>query len=276
MNVVLNKAMETPQSGAKKYVEEVTPQDLTAANLKRLALGECMVLHVKGFVDPDACKMIASGAIDLGYTPYLNVPSVRRIGMAFYETEGKPELIERYFSLVRENSDKMRRACAPATSPIDALRCTLDEVWPLGAQLQTLNGQKMYVGLSRMVEPGATFLAHHDIFEQDAKGSQEAQSVLAQFGANVYAQMPDTGGELLMWDMNMDPVEFDRRRLGEYGLRVETLPPPDVAIKPAAGDLFIFDSRKMHAVAPPIECPRLALSCFIAYRGDDMPLTFWS
>lgn len=150
--------------------------------------------------------------------------------MAFYETEGKPELIEKYFSLVRENSEQMRRACSPAVSPIDALRCTLDEVWEPGAHLQTFNGRKMFVGLSRMVEPGTTFLAHHDIFEQDAKGAPEATSVLAQFGANVYAQVPETGGELLMWDMNMSSEEFDHRRQGEYGLRVETLPPPDIAI----------------------------------------------
>lgn len=277
--VFVNMLMQEVAEDRKKVnrkIEVVDRKTLNSSHIKRLARGECMILHVREFLDQQACTLIASGAVELGYMPYLNVPSVRRIGMAFYETEGKPELIEKYFSLARENSEQMRRACSPAVSPIDALRCTLDEIWESGANLQTFNGRKMFVGLSRMVEPGTTFLAHHDIFEQDAKGAPEATSVLAQFGANVYAQVPETGGELLMWDMNMSSEEFDRKRQGEYGLRVETLPPPDIAIKPSTGDLFIFDSRKMHAVAPPIELPRLALSCFIAYRGDHMPLTYWS
>lgn len=264
------------KSVMKRHVETVEMGGLNAGHIQRLARGECMVVRVRGFLGEHACKTIAAGAMDLGYKPYLNVPSVRRIGMAFYETEGRPELIEKYFSLVQENANQMRRACAPAASPIDVLRCTLDEIWAPGAQIQTFQGRKMFVGLSRMVEPGTTFLAHHDIFEQDAPGVPEATSVLAQFGANIYAQVPDTGGELLMWNMNMPCDEFDRRRAGEYGLRVETLPPPDLALKPSTGDLFIFDSRKMHAVAPPIERPRLALSCFVAYRGDHQPLTYWS
>lgn len=269
-------ANENATQKQKRKFMVVDRQSLNSSHIKKLAHGECMLLHIRSFLDENACKIISSGAIELGYSPYLNVPSVRRIGMAFYETEGKPELIERYFALVGENTEKMRRACAPAASPIDAFRCALDEIWEPGAHLQTFNGRKMFVGLSRLVEPGTTFLAHHDIFEQDAKGASEATSVLAQFGANVYAQAPDTGGELLMWDMNMSPEEFDRLRGSEYGLHVETLPAPDISIKPSTGDLFIFDSRKMHAVAPPIERPRLAISCFVAYRGDDMPLTFWS
>ena len=275
MNAQMVEVADDIKTSNRKVVV-VDRQTLNSSHIKMLAHGECMILHVRGFIEPQACKLIANGAVELGYMPYLNVPSVRRIGMAFYETEGMPELIERYFSLVRENSEKMRRACSPAGSPIDALRCTLDEIWEPGSHLQTFNGRKMFVGLSRMVEPGTTFLAHHDIFEQDAKGAPEATSVLAQFGANVYAQVPETGGELLMWDMNMSIEEFDRRRQGEYGLRVETLAPPDIAIKPSTGDLFIFDSRKINAVAPPIELSRLAFSCFVAYRGDHMPLTFWS
>ncbi|MDP1605036.1 MAG: 2OG-Fe(II) oxygenase [Rhodocyclaceae bacterium] len=119
-------------------------------------------------------------------------------------------------------------------------------------------------------------MAHHDIFEQDAPGAPEAISVQAQFAANVYVQIPENGGELLMWNMNMAPQVFDQLRGNDYGLRVETLPEPDIVVKPGTGDLLIFDSRKMHAVAPPVEKSRLALSCFVAYRGDDKPLTFWS
>lgn len=251
-------------------------ETLNASHIKRLATGQCSVLHIKGFVDKAACSQITQGALNYGYSAYLNVPSVRRIGMAFYETESKPDLLEKYFAVAQQNQENLRRACAPMLSPLDLLRCKLDEIWEAGASLQTLYGKKMFVGLSRMVEPGTTFLAHHDIFEQDAQGAPEATSVQAQFGANVYVQVPENGGELLMWDMNMAPRIFDQLRGKDYGLKVETLPEPDIVVKPETGDLLIFDSRKMHAVAPPVGKPRLALSCFVAYRGDDEPLTFWS
>ena len=184
--------------------------------------------------------------------------------------------IEEYFSVARKNMNELRKSCSPVMSPLDTLRCYLDEIWGPGACLQTYKSRKMFVGLSRMVEPNTTFLAHHDIFEQDAPGHVEATSVISQFAANIYVQVPDSGGELLMWEMNMPPEEFEKLRGNTYGLEVESLPTPDLVIKPGCGDLFIFDSRKMHAVAPPIDKPRLALSCFIAYRGDDLPLTYWS
>ena len=159
---------------------------------------------------------------------------------------------------------------------MDTVRCILDEVWPAGANLQTLFGKKMFVGLSRMVEPDTTFLAHHDIFADDAPGMSESESVIAQFGANVYVQMPEKGGELLMWHRNMSIVEFDEMRSGEYGIHIDKLPSPDVVLKPGVGDLLIFDAHKLHAVASPKDKARLALSFFVAYRGDSEPLTYWS
>lgn len=265
-----NIELENPQ------VLVLKRETLNASHIKKLANGQCSVLHIKGFVDAAACALIAQGALNYGYSAYLNVPSVRRIGMAFYETENKPDLVTRYFAVAQQNMENLRSACTPMMSPLDLLRCKLDEIWEAGACLQTLYGKKMFVGLSRMVEPGTTFLAHHDIFEQDAPGAPEAISVQAQFGANVYVQIPETGGELLMWNMNMAPRVFDQLRGKDYGIRVETLPKPDIVVKPGTGDLLIFDSRKMHAMAPPVEKSRLALSCFVAYRGDGKPLTFWS
>jgi Rps23 Pro-64 3,4-dihydroxylase Tpa1-like proline 4-hydroxylase len=61
-----------------------------------------------------------------------------------------------------------------------------------------------------------------------------------------------------------------------YGVSPETLGKPDIVVKPKAGQLIIFNSRKMHSVNPGQDIPRLSLSCFIAYRGTHQPLTYWS
>ena len=53
--------------------------------------------------------------------------------MAFYEAENQPERMASYFEGVFDNIDELRRRCAPYLSPIDVLRCTLDEVWPAEA-----------------------------------------------------------------------------------------------------------------------------------------------
>jgi hypothetical protein len=79
-----------------------------------------------------------------------------------------------------------------------------------------------------------------------------------------------------MWHKNMSLSEFDEKRNGDYGININSLPPPDVVLKPNVGDLLIFDAHKIHAVASPKDQSRLALSFFIAYRGANEPLTYWS
>lgn len=255
---------------------ELEVEQLTHEALRRLANNETMVLHIRKFIDPVICRSLAQRAENYGYSAYLNVPSVRRIGMAYYETEGKVELIDRYFAEARKNMNDFRKACQPFVSPIDTLRCTLDEVWNHGASLQSLQGRKMFIGLSRMVEPGTTFLAHHDIFAEDAPGSIEATELKAQFGANVYLQMPNTGGSLMMWQKEFSPDQFKILKGQNYGIEVRALGPPDLVVMPRPGDLLIFNSRKIHAVSPGTGANRLALSCFVGYRGESQPLTFWS
>ena len=250
--------------------------DLSYPALLSLAAGEVMVIRVQGFIDSATCALIAQRAEGHGYSSYLNVPSVRRIGMAFYETDNRTDLVDDYFRSARLNISNFREACAPYLSPIDTLRCMLDEVWPPGANLQTLGERKMFIGLSRMVEAGTTFLAHHDKFSEDAPGHAESTNLLAQFGANVYIQMPESGGDLVMWKQEISTPEFDELRGDEYGVSIERLGKPDVTVTPRPGDLLIFNSRKMHAVLMGTGRSRLALSCFVGYRGPSKPLTFWS
>ncbi|WP_082547134.1 MULTISPECIES: 2OG-Fe(II) oxygenase [Rhizobium] len=260
----------------RDYLIETNKYSLNKDHITALARSEVRVVKVKGFANGPSCDLISKGQTSLGFQPYINVSEVRKIGMAFYETEMKQELIDKYFTVASDHQNDFRKACEPFGSPLDTLRALLDEIWPAGANLQTIFGRKMFVGLSRMVEPDTTFLAHHDIFSEDAPGIEEAESLTAQFAANIYFQVPDIGGELLMWHKNMTTQEFNERRKGKYGIAIEDLPPPDVVIKPGRGDLLIFDSRKIHAVASPRGSSRMAVSFFIGYRGEECPLTYWS
>lgn len=237
---------------------------------------EAIAVRVKRFIDATACRQISLGLQRAGYDDYVNAPTVGRIGMSFFETTGSAELREHYFRTAIPNIQLLRDACAPYQCPIDIFRCALDELWPHGAQLQTLGGRKMFAGLSRNMRPGTPLLAHHDIFARLAPESHEATSLVGQFAANVYADVPDQGGELLIWRDEISDDEFLRRRGDMYGMALEPLGTPDIVIRPATGDLILFNARKLHAVAPGTGSDRLTLSCFVGFRGDGRPLTFWS
>jgi len=244
--------------------------------IEKLVREDVLAVRIRNFVSEDVAGKLSEQIIAHGFQNYLNAPSIGRIGMAFYEAENQASRVADYFESVSDNIDELRKRCAPYASPIDLLRCVLDEVWPAGAKLETLYGRKMYVGLSRVVNPGVTFLAHHDIFAKDAPDSFWAHSLLAQMAANVYLSMPREGGSLQIWDRQLSPKVFDELRGNSYGIVPSMLGEAKLEIRPEVGDLILFNSRCMHAVTPGVDNIRLSLSCFVGYRGAAMPLTCWS
>lgn len=237
---------------------------------------KCMAIRVKGFVPPDVAQNLTKNILGKGFDKYTNAPSIGRIGMAFYEAENEAKLTQEYFNQASDNINDLRKRCAPYYSPIDILRCKLDEIWPAGANLEMLLGKKMYVGLSRVVEPDVTFLAHHDIFHKDSPNDYRTHSVQSQLSCNVYLDMPKEGGALQIWSTEISPDEFDRLRKNSYGIAPQKLGKPCLDITPSVGDLIIFNAKKMHSVTSGKSGKRLSLSCFIGYRGDSTPLTYWS
>ena len=249
---------------------------LDALCIEKIAHGELLAVVVKEFIEPQQAIHLTGNILAHGYEGYMNAPSIGRIGMAFYEAENDPDKVSVYFEQSMQGIRSLRERCSPLPCPIDILRCTLDETWPAGAMLETLYGKKMYVGLSRVVEPGVTFLAHHDIFSKDAPESFRAHSLQAQIACNIYLSMPEEGGDIHMWTDEISAGTFDAMRNSEYGIAPELLGSPDLVIAPEPGDLILFNSRMMHSVAPGKGMPRLSLSCFVGYRGPATPLSFWS
>lgn len=115
---------------------------LQTEHMQSLLNGELLAIHLPQFIDAPTSQKLGEKIIDKGFDRYVNAPSIGRIGMAFYEAENQPERMASYFEGVFDNIDELRRRCAPYLSPIDVLRCTLDEVWPAGATLETLYGKK--------------------------------------------------------------------------------------------------------------------------------------
>lgn len=251
-------------------------ETLTLDCLRSLIANEVQVVRIPQYLDKTACSVIAGGLRHKGYGDYFNAPSVGRIGMSYFETGLREDLIEMYFANAFSNIDLLRDACYPYACPIDTLRCQLDERWPAGCNLQTLHGRKMFVGLSRCLKPGTPLLAHHDMFARHAPHTPEGKSLISQFGINIYVEVPAEGGELALWTEEISDAEFLRLRGDKYAIPLECLDDPDLKVKPQQGDLILFNARKLHAVLPGLGSERLTLSAFFGYRGNSHGLTVWS
>src|ERR671933_664830 len=104
-----------------------------------------------------------------------------------------------------------------------------------------------------------------------------AREIRIQLAANVYLNMPESGGSLSLWDASMLPENLsDCRRQGGYGFDPEKIGPPKLEIQPEIGDLILFNSRYLHSVSRVGVGGRLSSSCFIGFRSFNRPLSYWS
>ena len=95
---------------------------LDEACIKKLANEEVLAIRVKGWIARPLAIQIGEKILAPGFEGYINAPSIGRIGMAFYEAENRPRLIEDYFERATRNIAELRNRCAPYACPVDTLR----------------------------------------------------------------------------------------------------------------------------------------------------------
>lgn len=103
--------------------------ELEYGAIERLVLGDALAICVRNFIDKNIAAKLAAQIVGHGFQKYLNAPSIGRIGMAFYEAENQPHLMADYFESVFDPIEELRERCTPYVSPVDLLRCVLDEVF---------------------------------------------------------------------------------------------------------------------------------------------------
>jgi hypothetical protein len=256
----------------------VTPR-LREQDLIDLAEGRVRAIHLRQYYPADYALMLSQRLTQHPlFGHYRNAPDIGRVGMAYFETVGKPELRRHYYEKAPEWIQLLRDAAAPYESPMDQLRLHLQEHWRWGATLETADGRPMFVGLARVFENGGAALPHQDVLRRDAgPDCARAGTLLTQFAANIYLRLPAEGGELDLWSARLSDEEFEAIRLpGSYGADRARLPEPDAVLSPTVGDAILFDATRLHAVRPACGGSRVTLSCFIGYRGLGQPLTYWS
>ncbi|WP_437530361.1 2OG-Fe(II) oxygenase [Sorangium sp. So ce726] len=251
---------------------------LNQEGLVALMGGEVVALRVPNFYPEDICVQVAARMrrSDM-YGRYVNAPEIARVGQAFFESVASAQLRRIYYARAVEWIREMRLCCEPYLSPIDKLRLVLDEIWPSGSRLGTLQGKKMFVGLARFFGAGVGAEPHQDVLAWDAPGVEEAERVEGQFAANIYLKMPQGGGDLLIWPMTLSREEYERAGiLGSYGVHGSMLAHDPVRISPRTGELILFNSNLVHAVEKSRQGERVTWSCFVASQGVNQTLMMWS
>lgn len=253
-------------------------RELTRDSLLRLAHREIAAIHVPGFCDRRIAAEAARKAVRhkaLGNYHKKWTSTVGRVHLPHIDTAWNPELTARYHDSALPSIHEVRALFAPYLSPVDQVRLLLQECWPAGADLLRLRGRPCFVGALRVFHPTTSaFLPHNDRIEQETD-APEIAGVTEQLAANVYLRMPEEGGDLQLW--RREPTSAETRTILEVeGLDPTTVEPPAHVIRPQAGDLIIFSSRKLHAVTPARDGHRVGMAAFIACKGTGEPLRYWS
>jgi 2OG-Fe(II) oxygenase superfamily len=253
--------------------------ELDARRIRELAMGTIAAVQVAKYYPEDFSHLLAQrllGSPLFGH--YANAPDIGRVGQAYFETIDDPEKREVYYANAATWIRALRDLCAPFACPMDTLRLQLQETWPAGATLETIDNRPMFVGLARVFENGAGAHPHQDVLARDAPaGCARARTLRAQLAANVYLKPAASGGELEIWLRKPTNGEYETLRMpGSYGVDRTLIGEPDLVLTPRTGDLILFNAHNLHAVRPAGGGPRITMSTFIGYRGQHQPLTYCS
>ncbi|MFY1695704.1 MULTISPECIES: 2OG-Fe(II) oxygenase [unclassified Solwaraspora] len=253
---------------------------LDTATLDALTSGAALIARVRGYTPAQVCADVVPALLDHLDRAAGTTSRIYRSNVGtFSEAQKDAEALAHYRSRAADTLRAVRASCAPYASPVDRLRCELDESWPAGSQLLRHGGTPLVFGMLRVWQDGAHALPHMDILARAAPRVPGAHRFTGQLGVNLFLQAPagQDDGLLQLWDV--DPYTVDRTDhgvAGTYGYRRDLLGEPAVSLAPRTGDLVLLRSDRVHAVTPTHHGRRVTLSGFIGYADPADPLRLWS
>ncbi|KQQ62627.1 proline hydroxylase [Pseudomonas sp. Leaf127] len=249
---------------------------LSSVHIQQLLDHAIYGIRIPGFVSEQSLEAARRQLFDHPQRGALgHAREFTRLGIAYAEIKDDT-VRQAYHQAARGNIDRVRDAFRPYLSPLDDLRLRLDEAWPRGAHLLDVDGQKCFTGVTRYQEPGIDLCPHIDKLEWNLPPHLQV-ALQAQLSANIYLQVPAQGGELEVWNTRPSEDQYQHLKSARhYGIDRDRLPPADFTTRPEDGDLIIINPRFIHAVRPVHHTPRITLSSFIGYFGEQSPLIYWS
>jgi hypothetical protein len=248
-------------------------------DLVDLVDGGIVALRLVEFYPADMCRRFSASIMSHRRAEHYAVaPDIKKVGKAIFDAASDPSQLEEYYRTALPALEDLRQFFQPYLAPIDKLRLLLQERWPAGSLIESLHGRPMFCGLIRAFGEGSEARPHQDMTHWDVPDSVPARSLKTQIATNVYMAAAERGGDLELWTSGIaDPKTYAQLQTpGDYGLDRARIGASAVRIKPQAGDLIMFDARRIHAVNRIDRGMRVAASTFIGYRGPTQPLTLYS
>ena len=262
----------------KKLYRNLNVTQFSQADLLALVRGEILAIRIKEFCPLRTCAALSANI--LGHPDrkiYPHAPEISRVMDALYESYQNPKKRAEYQDSANWSIQEFRKLSGEYLNPLDHLRILLQDTWAAGAERQRLNGRPLGYGLAQVFDQGAYALPHQDFLRMDEPYDLEAQSLVTQLTALIYVKPAEKGGRLQLWREHFGHDEFMKRKNPKsYGLSYDHIPPPALSLMPEPGELIIADSTKVHAVTKVIKGHRIAVNCFIGFKGVNTPLTFWT
>ncbi|KST65066.1 hypothetical protein BC008_19905 [Mastigocoleus testarum BC008] len=283
----LNNNQKNSGNEPRKALVRVS-QSLQLTDLLDLLESKYLALRIPNYYPQQEAEEISQELIkQKTLERYDRAPDVgvQRTAITFFETSCCVEMLQRYYKHAQVSIQTLRQACFPNLSPLDKLKLELEEMWVAGAHIENIHDKTMLAGIGRVFEDNFELPPHQDIFARDISDSgvpptRPFENLTAQLSANIYLQIPESGGELEVWELK--PSTFKQEEIRDQDYKYEgiidrnILPKPTLLIKPEKGELILFDSGRVHAVRSCQGGPRVSMSIFIGYRTQDKSLTYWS
>lgn len=267
--------------------------ELTPSALEDLFANRTCALHVPGFGNVDTCTELARWLADRPAHTWGGTDTAYTAGTPVNALSSSVDEAIAYF---KEALPAMRaiRGASTGLSPLDKLRLEFDELWPSGATVSRDNPyrRKMLAGLARVMRPeslldGITRV--EGIIHTDSSMFLDSERGL--FSANIYLDVPTSGGELNIFPVAMQQPEhlqslvrvvayflqysFDPVHRERIQRQLHALLPAPVTLTPSAGDLIVLNTGRPHAVRGFTAGTRVTLQAF-ALHERTRPLQFYS
>lgn len=259
--------------GNEFHTERVT-ESPDRSDIVNLVQGIIGALTIPAFFSRDECRAVIDGLRDceLGsYDEAYVTPRIAKLGPGAYDFYKDGQFADEYWVHAR-NSTGVRRTLLSGDDPLDVALGRLRGIWGDSIEIARVNGKSMFAGLIRDISDGAR--VHRDEVATQFPGVLDEEP-MTQLAFNCYLQLPDAGGDLVIYQRRWLP-EHEASRDG-YGYQPALVADaPTLTVRPELGAAVLFDPRNYHKVTPSsADRKRIALSFFIGVtaRGS---LLIWS
>ncbi len=248
---------------------------LDEASLRALLDNRIPAIHLPGFVSPEACEAFCRAVRAAPLRHYSVQPPVAYVGMAQYEYRwNRPK--SDYFSDVPAADRVCASIFEASFDPVQRVIDALSAAWsgPVARAHEPGLGD-YFAGIVRVADGGIKL--HADFAPINAPGWL-VSGIDAQLGWNIYFEVPEVGGDTVVYGQPWEAELIGGQAPPSYGLDRAAL--GEVAryrFHPRQGELVFFNVRNPHEVlaGETAGASRVSIGAFTG-RMSDGSLVLWS